>query len=155
MPSASSPRGPCRAASRSAWNGSAGGWRATPRVSRSSRWSCSRRWPRGSTCSTAWPARMHTLSQALPGDLPDSVAAALRVGFRPLSHDAQELLTAAAVVGDGASEALLGRATGLPAAALPAALDELEWQRWLEADSRGYSFVARLARQVVARDMLT
>jgi DNA-binding SARP family transcriptional activator len=102
-----------------------------------------------------WPAPMHTLSQTLPGDLPDSVTAALRVGFRRLSHDAQELLTAAAVVGDGASEALLGRATGLPAAALPAALDELEWQRWLEADSRGYSFVARLARQVVARDMLT
>ncbi len=59
------------------------------------------------------------------------------------------------MVGDGASEALLGRATGLAAAALPAALDELEWQRWLEADSRGYSFVARLSKQIVARDMLT
>jgi hypothetical protein len=38
---------------------------------------------------------------------------------------------------------------------LRSALDELEWQRWLEADGQGYGFVARLARQVVARDMLT
>ena len=35
------------------------------------------------------------------------------------------------------------------------ALDELEWHRWLVADPRGYSFAARIVRQVVQRDMLT
>jgi hypothetical protein len=35
------------------------------------------------------------------------------------------------------------------------ALDELEWHRWLVAEPRGYSFVARLVRRVVERDMLT
>ena len=35
------------------------------------------------------------------------------------------------------------------------ALDELEWHRWLVAEPRGYSFVARIVRQVVERDMVT
>jgi len=35
------------------------------------------------------------------------------------------------------------------------ALDELEWHRWLLAEPRGYSFVARIVRQVLERDMLT
>ena len=35
------------------------------------------------------------------------------------------------------------------------ALDELEWQRWLVAEGRGYSFVARLVRRVLAQDLLT
>ena len=35
------------------------------------------------------------------------------------------------------------------------ALDELEWHRWLVAEPRGYSFVARMVRRVVERDMLT
>lgn len=39
--------------------------------------------------------------------------------------------------------------------ALDAALDELEWQRWLSSEARGYSFVARIVREVVAQDMLT
>jgi hypothetical protein len=35
------------------------------------------------------------------------------------------------------------------------ALDELEWHRWLVAEPRGYSFVARIVRRVVERDMVT
>ena len=35
------------------------------------------------------------------------------------------------------------------------ALDELEWQRWLTAEPRGYTFVARIVRDVVDRDMVT
>jgi nucleotidyltransferase/DNA polymerase involved in DNA repair len=35
------------------------------------------------------------------------------------------------------------------------ALDELEWHRWLMAEPRGYSFVARIVRRVVERDMVT
>jgi hypothetical protein len=34
-------------------------------------------------------------------------------------------------------------------------LDELEWNRWIAADAFGYSFVARIVRDVIARDMLT
>jgi hypothetical protein len=35
------------------------------------------------------------------------------------------------------------------------ALDELEWARWVNADPRGYAFVARIVREVVASDMTT
>jgi DNA-binding SARP family transcriptional activator len=103
----------------------------------------------------AWPAEHHTLDQSLPGDLPDAVVAAIRIGFRRLSKDAQTVLAAAAVLKEKESAATLRRATGLPAERLAGALDEAEWQRWLLADGRGYSFIARIVRDVVARDMLT
>lgn len=105
--------------------------------------------------SAAWPQPFHTLTQTLPSELPDTVVAAVRIGFRRLSHPAQEALAAAAVLADRVTETLLARVTGLDAPALQAALDELEWQRWLEADAQGYGFVARVVRQVIARDMLT
>jgi len=35
------------------------------------------------------------------------------------------------------------------------ALDELEWHRWLNAESRGYAFVARAVSDVVASDMVS
>jgi len=104
---------------------------------------------------TAWPAPDRTLDQTLPGDLPDAVVAALRVGFRRLGDDAQRVLAAAAVLAAPASVGALRRASGVDGEALSAALDELEWQRWLAADARGYHFVARIVRQVVARDMVT
>jgi hypothetical protein len=49
----------------------------------------------------------------------------------------------------------LARATGLPLHRVNPSLDELEWQRWLVAESRGYTFVARLVRTIIARDLLT
>jgi hypothetical protein len=107
------------------------------------------------TTGGAWPEPLKTLDQTLPGELPDAVAAAVRVGYRRLSHDAQAALAAASVLGDRIELGALQRATGLELEALTGALDELEWQRWLTADSRGYSFVARIVRDVVARDMLT
>ena len=105
--------------------------------------------------SGAWPAEHRTLSATLPGDLPDAVVAAIRIGFRRLSKDAQTTLAAASVLGERTDAAALGRATGLEGVRLTGALDELEWQRWLGADGRGYSFAARIARDVIARDMLT
>jgi len=104
---------------------------------------------------TPWPAEHRTLDQSLPGDLPDGVTAAIRVGFQRVSRDAQTVLAAASVLGDRVPRHALARATGLGADALDAALDELEWQRWLAAEPRGYSFAARMVRDVVARDMLT
>jgi predicted ATPase len=103
----------------------------------------------------AWPEPHRTLDQTLPGDLPDSVVAAIRIGFRRLSKDAQTALAAAAVLGDRAEPIRLAAATGLAPDALATALDEAEWQRWLTADGRGYAFVAGVARDVVARDMVT
>ena len=109
----------------------------------------------GAGAPSTWPAEHRTLEETMPGELPDAVTAAIRVGFRRLSKDAQTLLAAAAVLGDRVPGVVLGRATGIAADALAGALDELEWHRWLAAEGRGYSFVARVVRDVVARDMLT
>jgi DNA-binding SARP family transcriptional activator len=103
----------------------------------------------------AWPEPLRTLDQTLPGELPDAVSAAVRVSFRRLSNDAEAVLAASAVLDEPVDSVTLQRATGLDPAAVATALDELEWQRWLSADARGYSFVARVVRDVVGRDMLT
>lgn len=104
---------------------------------------------------SAWPAPSRTLDQTMPGELPDGVVAAVRVGVRRLSAGAQKVLVAAAVLGERQPADTLGRASGLEGAALAAALDELEWERWLVAEGRGYDFVARIVRDIVARDFAT
>lgn len=103
----------------------------------------------------AWPRPFQTMEQTYPGDLPDSVVAAIRIGYRRLGRTAQQVLVAAAVLDDRCDPATLARTTGLEASDLDEALDELEWNRWLVAESRGYVFVARIMRDVIARDMLT
>jgi predicted ATPase len=105
--------------------------------------------------SETWPEPLRTLDQTLPGGLPDAVVAAIRVGFRRLSPTAQRVLAAASVLGDLVQATLLERALSLSPEETAIALDELEWHRWLVADPRGYSFVARIVRRVVERDMLT
>jgi hypothetical protein len=95
-----------------------------------------------------------TLDQSLPGDLPDAVVAAIRIGYRRLSADAQRVLAAASILGDRVPAARLAGALRLPEATVYEALDELEWQRWLVSEPRGYGFVARIVRQVIERDML-
>jgi len=104
--------------------------------------------------SGVWPQPLRTLQQTFPGDLPDAITAAVRVNFHRLSSDAQGVLTAAAVLDGRVPTAVLGRASGVGGEALGAALDELEWQRWLAAEPRGYAFVARIVRDVVDRDMV-
>jgi predicted ATPase len=104
---------------------------------------------------SAWPEPNKTFDQSFPGELPDSVAAAIRVNFRRLSPEAQRLLAAASVLSDRNEEALLARAADLDQTRARPALDELERQQWLLDDGRGYSFRARLVRDVIARDMLT
>ncbi|MBI4500562.1 MAG: AAA family ATPase [Gemmatimonadetes bacterium] len=105
--------------------------------------------------TAAWPAALRTLDDTRPGDLPQSVSAAFRLRFRQLSEPAQLALGAVAVLGDGAAPEVLGRATELESTKLDQALDELEWTRWLIADARGYTFVARIAGEVVLADMVT
>ncbi len=103
----------------------------------------------------AWPQSGITLDETLPGDLPDAIVAAIRVGFRRLSKNAQSVLGAVSVLGDRVDRPTLAAVLPLEEDPLLTALDELEWQRWLHAEPRGYSFVARIVREVVARDMLT
>lgn len=102
-----------------------------------------------------WPEPARTLDATLPSDLPDAVVAAIRTGFRRLTADAQLALAATAVLGGRATAATLARAAALPDERAFAALDELEWQRWLASDERGYAFAARIIAEVVARDMVT
>jgi hypothetical protein len=104
---------------------------------------------------SAWPQADRTLDQTLPSELPDSVVAAIRTGFRRLQEPAQRVLAAASVLDERVDAGTLARATGLEEEAVVQGLDELEWNRWLSADPRGYSFVARVIRRVIARDMLT
>lgn len=103
----------------------------------------------------AWPEPYRTLDQTRPGDLPGSVVAAIRVAFRRLGATAQTTCAAASVLGDRVTSDTLERATGLAAGDVAAALDELEWNRWLVAEPRGYTFIARIVRDVVGEDMLT
>jgi DNA-binding SARP family transcriptional activator len=107
------------------------------------------------TISGSWPAPLRTLDHSLPGDLPDAVVAAIRIGVRRLSPGAQRVLAATAALGDVTPPAVLERALAMNAEDVGRALDELEWHRWLVAEPRGYSFVARIVRQIVERDLLT
>lgn len=102
----------------------------------------------------AWPEPLQTLDQSLPGDLPEGIIAAIRVGFRRLSAAAQLVLKAAAVLEGPIVAARLGRVTKLDPVKVAEALDELEWTRWLSADARGYAFVARVVRQVIKQDLM-
>jgi hypothetical protein len=102
-----------------------------------------------------WPQPFRTMEQTYPNDLPDSVVAAIRIGYRRLGRPAQAVLAAASVLDERCEADLLSAATDLRGDELHEALDELEWNRWLVAEQRGYAFVARIVRDVVARDMLT
>jgi DNA-binding SARP family transcriptional activator len=105
--------------------------------------------------SLVWPDRSRTLDQTIPGELPAAVAAALRMRFKDLTQDGQAMLRAIAVVGGAEPLELLARAADLPEKRAEAAVDELEWERWLAGDAHGYKFVTRLAELVVLSDMVT
>jgi hypothetical protein len=64
-------------------------------------------------------------------------------------------LAAAAVLGELVPAETLEAVVSLSPDDAAIALDELEWHRWLVAEPRGYSFVARIVRRVVERDMVT
>lgn len=102
----------------------------------------------------AWPSPLRTLDDSLPGDLPEAVTGAIRVEFRRLSKPAQLVLQAAAVLEDRVTADRVVRATGLDIESVNAALDDLEWARWLAAEGRGYSFVARIVRRVISQDLV-
>ena len=102
-----------------------------------------------------WPPPARTLDATRPGGLPDPVIAAIRIGYRRLGEDARAVLCTLAVLGGRASAQLIADAGSLDDERTSCALDELEWGRWLAAEPRGYGFTAAVAREVIARDMIT
>jgi len=102
----------------------------------------------------AWPSPLKTLDDSLPGGLPEAVTAAIRVEFHRLTKTAQLVLQAAAVLENRVTSHRRAKATGLEMTAVNAALDELEWARWLTVEGRGYSFVAGIVRKVIDRDLV-
>jgi len=108
-----------------------------------------------SQSSDPWPHPTKTLDQTLPGELPDQIVAATRVGFRRLSANAQRALAAIATIGERTPIGAIRRATGLSDDRLGAALDELEWQRWVTTSAGAYGVVARITRAVILRDLVT
>ncbi len=104
---------------------------------------------------TSWPKPLQTLDQTLPGELPGNVIGAMRVRYGCLSPNARDVIEAAAVLGERSSTTLLAAGSGVRGKELDQALDELEWHRWLAAESRGYTFIARIVREVVIQDMVT
>ncbi len=105
--------------------------------------------------SGAWPEPLRTLDQSLPGDLPTAVVAAIRVGFGRLDRNARQVLAAASILQDRVDPPTLARAVDLSETQVNAALDVLEWHRWLVSEPRGYGFAARIVRKVIASEMLT
>jgi hypothetical protein len=105
--------------------------------------------------ASAWPEQFRTLDETLPGDLPDAIRAAIRMGYRRLSEEGQTILAAIAVMGERSTTEEIAAATALPPTELHRELDVLEWERWLVSDARGYSFMARVPRDIVAQDMVT
>jgi len=105
--------------------------------------------------ASAWPEQFRTLDETLPGDLPDAIRAAIRLGYRRLSEECQTILAAIAVMGKRSTTEEIAEATELTVPGLHRQLDVLEWERWLVSDARGYSFVARVPRDIVAQDMVT
>lgn len=103
----------------------------------------------------AWPAAARTLIDSLPGSLPPAVVGAVCQRFSGLPLAAQHVLGAAAALGGRGDVTLLARATGLEPGPVAQALDVLEWERWLSADTKGYVFAAPIERDIVLQEMLT
>ncbi len=72
-----------------------------------------------------------------------------------MSKPAQEVLLAAAVLGERVPADRLAEAPDVDTGRLSEALEELEWERWMTAERRGYSLLARIVRDVLLRDMVT
>jgi hypothetical protein len=102
-----------------------------------------------------WPEPLRTLDDSMPVELPSALVAALRVGFRRLSPSAQQVLAAASLLEDRLTSERIAVVAELDPKVVDVALDELEWNRWLASEPRGYTFVAKITREVVRTDLVT
>ena len=103
----------------------------------------------------AWPGARQTLVDTLPGDLPPAVVGAVCLRYRQVPEPAQSVLAAAASLGERFTSDELARATELAHSDVEAALDRLEWERWLVVDARGYAFAAPIERAILLQEMVT
>lgn len=103
--------------------------------------------------SEPWPEPARTLDATLPGPLPESLVAAVRLAFRQLPDAVQQLLPVLALLPPPVTAEQLVPLLDLPD--LEATLDQAEGERWIAADGRGYSFVARVVGRLLAEEMLT
>jgi DNA-binding SARP family transcriptional activator len=103
----------------------------------------------------AWPPPQRTLLDSLPGDLAGAVVGAICLRYRGLSAPAQQVLAACAAAEERIEQARLAAACELDGAAVERALDELEWERWLVADARGYTFAAPILRAILLAEMIS
>src|SRR6266480_1669962 len=103
----------------------------------------------------AWPSPKRTLVDSLPNDLPPAVVGVVCMRFRQLPAAAQQVLGAAAALGERVDTAQLTTATRLDRIAVEQSLDLLEWERWLAADARGYVFTATIVRSILLQEMVT
>ena len=103
----------------------------------------------------SWPAPSRTMDATLPSEPADSLAAAVRVNYSRLSATGREVLAVASVMDDRFTPEQVGAAAGLATEAVNTALDQLEAERWVESEVRGYLFTARVVREAIARDFVT
>ncbi|HKV70663.1 MAG TPA: AAA family ATPase [Gemmatimonadales bacterium] len=101
-----------------------------------------------------WPPPKRTLYDILPVELPDSLQGAINVGFGRLTADAKTALRVLAVLGDPCTAERLAQGSDLPQTRLDQTLDDLEWQRWVVADARGYAYLARAIRDAVREKLV-
>ena len=105
---------------------------------------------------TTWPTADRTLDATLPSPMPAPMIAAIRLAFGRLPGEARQLLLAAALLPEPFTADQMEKAASHPdPATRDGHLDALEWERWLVADGRGYSFAAKAVRRLLAEEMLT
>jgi DNA-binding SARP family transcriptional activator len=104
---------------------------------------------------SVWPQPTRTMDHTLPGPIPEALTAALRVNFQRLPAAVARVLATLAVLGERVPAERLALAADLPPDDFWDALEELEWRRWIVAEPRGYAFTARVAAQIVLRDLTT
>jgi predicted ATPase len=102
-----------------------------------------------------WPAPDRTYDATLPERLGSSLVAAVRLRYRALPPEAQEVLLLLAVAGTPVDEGWIARATGHDPAAVRGVVDMLEGAHWLVSDDRGYLYRARAVGTLVAGDLTT
>lgn len=103
-----------------------------------------------------WPALDQTFDATLPGALPEPLVAAVRLSFRRLDEETQNMARIAALLEEPFSVTELGLLAEITDPAVcERCLDVLERERWLVSDTRGYSFAARAKRRLVQSEMMT
>ena len=95
------------------------------------------------------------MDATLPSEPADSLAAAVRGNYSRLSGTCREVLAGASVMDDRFTPDQVARAADLAAEAVNTTLDQLEAERWVESEVRGYLFTARVVREAIARDFVT